>query len=717
MYKKTLVVIVTTLMLQSCSGPWNNPHLPEIGDEVIYQTNFQLPPKNLDPAISFSSDEALFLSQIYEPPLGYHFLKRPYELEPLVASALPDVRYLDDSFTEINKSDPAVAYSRYIIHLKKGILYQPHPAFVTENNHHSYFFDTTEQGKDYQVLTDFESTDTRELIADDFIYQIKRLADPTNSSPIFSLMGQHIIGMNELSKTLNNSKHKGWLDLRYFSMPGLEKLNDYTYAITIKGIYPQFYYWLAMSFFAPMPWEADRFFKNPGFKEKNLTLDWYPIGTGPFMMIKNDPNHQIILVRNPNYRDDYYPDTGAPGDTEKGYLVDAGKKIPFIDKAVYTLDKSSLPMWTKFLQGYYDRSGENHGNVTQQFDQALAIGPNGIELSKDMQNKNISLSEDIKPAIYYYGFNMLDPVVGGYSHKQKQLRQAIAIAWNIEDYIDIFQNGSALPYMNPIAPGIAGHLEGEASINPYTHNWIADKAVRKDIEYARQLMTEAGYPSGRDINSGKPLKLYFDVQSQATNKNIQDWQIRQLKQLGIQLEFRTSDWNRYKEKMRDGNFQLFMHGWLADYPDPENFLFLFDGSQESALCQCNDNNVANYDNPKYNRLFSVMKTMDPGSERKDIITQMVDLIRQDAPWFTGYYSKDYYLNNEWVYNGKRHGISKATLKYLRIDSKLRTKKQLEWNKPHIASLIVCFSGFILLVIPAIRTYRRRQTLTVSVNKE
>ncbi len=709
---KTIWILLAAMLLAACSGPWNNPHPPETGDEIIYQTNFQLPPQHLDPAISYSTDESMLIGQIYEPPLGYHFLKRPYELEPVVAESLPDVIYLDSAFQTVDKDSADIAYSEYIIRLKPGILYQPHPAFAKNNKGHTYFFNTASEGTDYSAIADFEETATRELTADDFIYQIKRIADPANRAPLIGFMAQYIVGMEDFTNKLRSVKRDDWLDLRKYPMQGLRKINDHSYAITIKGVYPQFFYWLAMHFFAPIPWEADRFYNNPGFKEKNLTLDWYPIGTGPFMMTRNDPNRQIVLERNPNYRMDFYPLEGAPGDAIAGFLADAGKPIPFIDKAVFTLDKELLPMWSKFLQGYYDRSGENHGNVTQNFDQALVIGPNGIELSKEMQDKAITLSQDVKPAVYYNGFNMLDPVVGGYSEEKRKLRQAIAIAWNMEEYIDIFQNGSSLPYMGPIPPGIPGSMAGKEGINPYTHDWLNNQPTRKPIEYAQQLMVEAGYPGGRDAKTGKPLKLYFDVQAQASSKSTQDWQKKQLEKLGIQLEFRATDWNRYKEKMRTGNHQLFQYGWLADYPDPENFLFLLHGPQGPIACQCDGNNQANYNNEEYNQLFDRMKTMLPGPERDGIVAQMLDIVRQDTPWFTGTYPKEYYLNNQWVYNTKRHGISAATLKYIRIDNELRAEKQKEWNKPNIIPLMAGIGGFIVLFIPAITAYRRRQKLTI-----
>ena len=110
-----------------------------------------------------------------------------------------------------------------------------------------------------------------------------------------------------------------------------------------------------MRFFSPIPPEVDRFYHNPGFIDRNLTLDWWPVGSGPFMMEKNDPNSEIVLVRNPNFREDYFPSEGGHGDLEAGNLVDAGKRLPLVDRAVFRLEKEVLPLWTKFLQGYYDR--------------------------------------------------------------------------------------------------------------------------------------------------------------------------------------------------------------------------------------------------------------------------------------------------------------------------------------------------------------------------
>ena len=196
--------------------------------------------------------------------------------------------------------------------------------------------------------------------------------------------------------------------MRNYSLDGVRTIDRYTYEITLAGLYPQFIYWLAIPFFAPMPWEAELFYKQPGMEDRNLVLDWFPIGTGPFMLTENDPNLRMVLARNPNFRGELYPSTGEAGDDE--LLVDAGRPMPFIDRAVYTRERESIPAWNKFLQGYFDTSGIS----SDGFDQAVVVGEGGnATLSPAMQSKGIRLATAVTVSQFYMGFNMQDPVVGG----------------------------------------------------------------------------------------------------------------------------------------------------------------------------------------------------------------------------------------------------------------------------------------------------------------
>ena len=702
------------MLLGGCGGPpWNNPNPLYDDDLLIYQSVMSpAPPKHLDPAVSYASDESLFIMQIYEPPMGYHYLKRPYELIPLSLESFPELSFLDAQGNEVAEDDDTLVYSRYTLRVRADEHYQPHPAFALDDQGKPlYVFDTAVEGANYRQIPDFPETGSRPVLANDFVYAIKRLADPENGSPMLGFMTHYIVGMEAFSQQLAEIPRDGWLDLDQYPMEGLKVLDDHTLTITIKDRYHQFIYWLAMQFFSPIAPEVDRFYHNPGFAERNLTLDWWPVGSGPFMMVKNDPNSEIVLERNPNFREDFYPSEGGPGDLENGLLDDAGKRVPFVDRAVFRLEKEVLPLWTKFLQGYYDRSGEVHGNTSRVYDQAFVVGPDGVEMSGDLADHNITMSPDVKPGIYYYGFNMRDPVVGGYTEDKRKLRQALQIAFDTEEYLNIFQKGNGIASQMPIPPGIPGFLEGEAGINPYVYDWVDGEPKRKSLDYARQLLAEAGYPNGRDARTGEPLKIFIDVQSQAISNTIMNWMDRAFGEIGVQVEYRPADWNRTREKLLTGNTQIFSHGWLADYPDPENFLFLLYGPESPLDCKCDGANNSNYASEIYDAAFTNIRVLPPGPERDELVALAVEQYRKDAVWLFAYYPKDIYLNNSWVYNNKRHGVSKATLKYTRVDAQERARKQIAWNQPVTWPL---YAGALLLVsllAPGVIAYRRRQKAT------
>ncbi|MBI1966263.1 MAG: ABC transporter substrate-binding protein, partial [Betaproteobacteria bacterium] len=637
--------LIAVAFAAGCGGaPWNDPYpASDAGANILY-SSFSERPKHLDPVQSYSSNEITFTAQIYEPPLQYHYLKRPYELVPLTAAAVPEPRYYDGRGRRLpaGAAQRDIAYTVYEVRIRRGIRYQPHPAFARDAGGHPLYHGLTRAAvADKYKLADFRETGTRELNARDFEHQIKRLAHPRLHSPIFGLMADYIVGLKEYAEALKRASEEltarsgkdAWLDLSRYPLAGVEVVDDHTYRIRIKGQYPQFLYWLAMPFFAPVPPEVDRFFGQPGMAEKNLTLDWYPVGTGPYMLAENDPNRVMVLERNPNYHGETYPAEGEPGDAAKGLLKDAGKPLPFIDKAVFSLEKEGIPYWNKFLQGYYDRSGI----TSDTFDQAVQLSSRGdAVVTEAMEKQGIRLSTSVAVSTFYMGFNMLDPIVGGgpderSRERARKLRQAISIAVDYEEYISIFQNGRGIPAQGPIAPGIFGYRGGKEGVNPVVYDWDGRAPARKSIEAAKQLLAEAGYPNGADAKTGAPLVLNFDVTARSVDaKSMLDWTRKQFEKLNVQLVIRDTDYNRFQDKIRKGNAQIFEWGWHADYPDPENFLFLLHGPQGKVKNQ--GENAGNYENPEYDRLFERMKNMPNSPERQAIIDRMIAILRHDAPW-------------------------------------------------------------------------------------
>lgn len=720
-------LLFCALLTQGCEdGVWNNPYPQLDGSDNTLYTSFSERPKHLDPAVSYSADEWIFINQIYEPPLQYHYLKRPYELVPLTATEMPKVRYLDKGGNEIPNDSPIenIAFSIYRIQIKPGIYYQSHPAFAKNaDNEFLYHNLSTSQVNNKHTIYDFKHQGTRELIAEDYVYQIKRLADPTVNSPIFGLMENYIVGFHDYAKVLKqkyNEMGAGennvvFLDLRRIPLESVYVVDKYTYEIKILGKYPQFSFWLAMPFYAPMPWEAIKFYAQNVLLERNISLDWYPIGTGPFILTKNNPNAAMVMEKNPKFHGELYPSEGDEKDKEKGLLEKAGKPLPFLDKINFILEKESIPYWSKFLQGYYDQSGVSSDN----FDQALQTSVSGsLELNQSLIDKGIKLTTAVQPTDFYWGFNMADEIVGGYTQAKKKLRQAISIAVDMEEYVNIFLNSNGIVAQGPLPPTIFGFNENPDAKNPFIYNIDTKqhKYERKSIEEAKKLLEQAGYPRGIDPKTKKPLILYYDAivtggpQAQAQFS----WLRKQFRKLGIELVVRATQYSRFQDKIANGDFQIYFWGWNADYPDPENFLFLLYG--KNSKMKFAGENASNYENKEFDALYEKMKSMENTAQRQDIINRMIAIAQEDAPWIWGFHPKIFVLRQAWVAPFKTNAMSRNTLKYMSIDPHMRAKYRIEWNQAIVWPLVLGIIGFILLCIPAGISYWRKMHKPPSLKK-
>ena len=715
------ILLVLCLTLSLHASIWNNPHHSKKVKSNTLFSSFSIPLKRLDPVMSYNAVEWAIIGQIYEPPLQYNYLKRPYALEPLTLKKMPQIRYLDKENHEVDERSKAMVYTEYRLELREDIFYQNHPAFVKKSDGTLMYGNLDEDAlRGIDTLDDFQKMGTRRLLASDYVYAIKRMAVRENHSPILDTMQAYIVDLKTFSENVTTiAKEKKVahekLDLRLYDIEGVKVQGDFVFTIKIKGKYPQFKYWLSMNFFAPIPWEADLFYQQKGLIQKNMTLNWFPVGTGPYYLAQNNPNKEMRLLANPNYHDEKYPSLSRAERDKLAYpeslYEDSGKPLPFIKEVIYSLEKESIPLWNKFLQGYYDASGIS----SEAFDQAVNISSEGsMGLSAEMSQKGIALRGSIEPSIFYMAFNMTDPIVGGYTESAKKLRQAIAIAQNQEEYISIFLNERGIPAQGPIPPGIFGYEEGERGTNRVVYDWVNGKRVRKSLEVAKRLLAEAGYPEGISTKTGKVLKLHYDATATGPDdRALMDWRRKQFAKLGIELVIRATDYNRFQEKVRKGTVQLFSWGWNADYPDPENFLFLLYGANAVVNTNGAGINSSNYQNPKFDALFDEIKTMENTPERKKKIAQMLDIAREDAPWIWGVHPKSLALFHQWYKNVLPHAMANNTLKYRRVDAALRVRKQQDWNQPHMLPLLL-FGLFVLMMgFVLYRIYGNRQKAVIS----
>ena len=721
-----LALAALLVSLAGCdNSPWESG---AAGQNTLFTAMQESSPRHMDPTASYWSNDTTFTYQIYEPLYAYHYLKRPYQLIGKAAQEVAKPRYYDKDGALLPDDAPAdqVAESVYDIKIKPGILYQPHPAFARDA-HGRYWYHAMKRSElaGRTSPLQFQHQGTREVVADDFVYALKRHATTRIIAPIYGIFSQYVIGLKEYGDLIRKEDRKlragldpasldlPFLDFRKYPLAGASAPDKTTFRVRLKGRYPQWSYWMAMTFMAPVPWEADAFYAQPGMAEASLTLDVWPVGTGPFMQTEYFQDRRQVMVRNPNYRGEPYPCEGMPEDKEAGLLDDCGKKTPFVDKIVVTAEREKIPQKSKFLQGYYDLEVFERTDLGMEY---VVAKQDSEDIRREYDAKGFRLDRFDDVNSYTLGFNMLDPVLGKgdtpeQQEKNRKLRQAISIAVDWEEYSRIFPNHAGATAMSPIPNGIFGSREKTPEgINPITHRLVNDLPVRRSIDDAKALMVQAGYPEGRDVHTGRPLVVNYDYYALPTpERKVEiDWMVRQFAKIDIQLEVRATDNNQFQDKVRKGKHQVFWTGWNADYPDAENFLVLFYGPNSKSVSD--GENTTNYQNPAYDQLFEQMKTLPDGDEKQRLIDKMVHMLQADAPWSFGFYPYSSAAVQHWVYNSKPAILIRDHGRYLRVDVEERRRAQAAWNKPVWWPMVVLTLAFAGLLLVAVQSFKRRERM-------
>jgi len=720
------VALLALLAATGCNSPY--PEAEE-GQSILY-TTFTEEPRHLDPAQAYPFDDVVMMSNVLEPPLEFHYLKRPYALAPLTAADIPRPEPRKVVFQ--GKTVEGIVYT---VRLAPRIRYQDHPCFVEANRRL-----TENDVRNVRTVWDIQPAATRELAAGDYVYAIRRLADPRLACPILSVLADYLLGMREYQESLRLALERERLarqaaagrfynqeqDERYNpirlddagaadSFPFVREVDPYTFEVVLRHPYPQILYWMAMPFFSPVPPEAVEFFDQRVLLERSIVFDKNLVGTGPYVLREFDPTNQIVFERNSNFRDERYPDLPKPaeGDAQgrraydemasAGMLEDVGRRLPMADRVVMRLEKELIPLWNKFQQGYYDVL-----TITSDvFNQAVTLTIRGdLSLSDEMAARGIRLVTSYPCHTYYLGFNMDDAVVGGYAPEQRKLRQAISMAFDSEEEIAIFANGQGIPAQGPIPLGIFGHREGREGINPVVYRWDEKRqgAVRRPLEEAKRLLAEAGYPNGFGPGGQRLVIRFAATEPTPESRTLLTFFKKQFDKLGIGLDIQVTDFNRFQEKVLSGNFQALAWGWIADYPDPETFLALLYGPNGKVAS--GGENVTNYRSERFDALFVRMRSMENTPERLAIIDEMVGILREDAPWIFRYEPMTMELYHGWLKNAYPHAVALNKAKYRRIDAAARTAYRREHNRPEWWPVIGLMGALLLASLPALRAAAR-----------
>ncbi len=650
----------------------NDPYPSADAERKILYEAFSDPPRTLDPQVAYTTSASAVIGNICDTLLEYHYLERPFTLIPGLALEVPAAEY---------RTDGQVAY-RFV--LRPELLYQDDPSF----------------------RLGARGSITRRVVATDVAFALARIADPAVNSPVIETFAK-IVGFREFTERLE-ARREG--DPTFARLPVHEQ---YAAAGAIRGIriggtteieivlvepYPQILYWFAMPFTAPVPWEAVAYYDGQEGREHFAD---HPVGAGPFRLALYDKQARMVLERNDNWYGLRHPEWDAPGatypragtaeDADAGRLDPAavGRSLPFIERIEFRREKEAIPAFTKFLQGYYDASGI----VRESFDRIVRDD----HLSPEMTALGMRLDKSVTPAVYYLGFNMDDAIVGAPAGERgRKLRQAMSLAIDAREFTRLFINGRGIPAQSPLPPGIFGY--DPAYANPY-------RVV--DLARAAELLREAGYPKGIDPRTGKPLRLTFDTGDTSARALLTfQFHVRAWKLLGLDVEIAATNYNQFQDKVRKGAYQIFQWGWVADYPDPENFLFLLHGPM--GRTRSGGPNTANFSDPRYDELFLAMKSRENDARRREIIDQMLALLERERPWIELFHPEDYVLSHGWLRNVKPIGLSLPTAKYWDLDVTRRAALRMAWNRPIRWPAYVLALATVALVLPGVVVYLRER---------
>ena len=474
----------------------------------------------------------------------------------------------------------------------------------------------------------------RELVAGDVLYSLKRYADGhLNNASWFAMQGA-VVGLDDYhAATL---KAAAGADLTDVDVAGLRQVDPHTFTITLTHENPLFLHALTLSPTAVVAREAVRFYKD--------RFQLNPVGTGPFMATQELARTGTLrLVRNPRYFRTY-PSVGAPGDAEKGLLKDAGRKLPIADVLEMPLIEEPQPGALKFLRGELDWRPLDRAWFAKM---VVRTADGGFQLADEYAGKFVIYSVPGMETEYLL-VNLRDPVLG----KNRLLRQALAAAIDPQAIIDVLRRGLGRPLQSPVPHDLPGSERETGAV-----------ARAHDVAAARQLLAQAGYPGGKGL---APLTISF-FETNVTTRNEFDLLRAQLAAIGVQAKASFMDQPTFTKAAEGGNYQIASYGWVADYPDAEDFYQLNYGRNLPP-----GSNWSGYANPAYDAAYEAARFMPNGPERLARFRTMNALVQDDVPMILLFAPLKFGIVQNWIGNFKRNLLVQEHM-YMSVDMARKNK--------------------------------------------
>jgi len=556
---------------------------------------FPIAETTFDPAQISDLYSRTVVAGFFDAPFEFAYMAEPARLRTNTAAAMPEISEDFKTFT---------------VRIQPGIFFADDPAF---------------KGK------------KRELVAEDYVYSLKRHFDPRwKSANLYILENAKLVGMDKLRQQAVDGKQP----LDYDKVvEGLRTLDRYTFQMKLEVATPRFMYNFGDSSFTGAL--AREVVEAYGDK-----VGEHPVGTGPFVLKSWKRSSRIVLARNPSYRQVLYGEEAIGGDERLARDVKQlkGKRLPLLDEVHISIIEEAQPRWLSFLNEEQDVMFE----LPAEF--APSAAPNN-KLAPNLAKKGITMVRAVRADVALSYFGMENPVVGGYEPHKVALRRAISLAADVDREIRLVRRSQAIQAQGIIAPGTWGY-------DPKLKTEMSDFSRPR----AKALLDLHGYvdkdgDGWREQPNGDPLTIEYATSPDQVSRQLSELWKKNMDAIGIRIEFKVAKWPENLRASRAGKLMMWGVGWSAGAPDGDTFLALGYGPNKGGA------NHARFNLPAFNELYEKQRGLADGPERaramhdatRLMVTYMpykvhVHRISTDLvqPWVVGYH-RNLFVRDFWRY--------------------------------------------------------------------
>jgi ABC-type transport system substrate-binding protein len=546
---------------------------------------------SLDPQQGTDLYSTRITSHIFEALYQFDYFATPAKVIPNAAEALPEV-------TDGGKT--------WTMRVQKGILFADDPVF---------------KGK------------PRELVAQDYVYSIKRHLDPNLRPGGNPALTELIVG----ARPVVDAARRPGAKLNYDApIEGLRAIDRYTLQIRLNSAD-----YTMLERMAGLPMMA---VAREAVEAAGADVMSRPVGTGPYRLVEWRKASRVVLEANPRYRTIRYPESADP---QHKALIDAmrGKALPQIGRIEVSIIEESQPELLAFMQGDLDLmllSGDDSTRVLE----------NG-KLKPELAKKGIRHLRFGAPSVTFTYFNLDDPIVGGYSTAQVALRRAIGMGFDIGEFIKVLYAGNALPANQLLPPGVNGHdptVPPKSLYDPAAARALLDRFGFRDID-------GDGY---RETPDGKPLTVVRGTLPESWYRDADTLWKKNMDAIGIRMQINQQTFAELLNLSRAGKLPMFNLGYRSLEPSGYQIL------QTLWSKEPRDTNPSAFKRPEYDAAYEAFLRTPSGPERTALARKMSEISQAWMPMILHTYGVGNVVYYPWL-SGYWPSQFGASWKYADLD--------------------------------------------------